>query len=288
MPNEKSASNPVSIDSILEEYSRLLSDEFSERAAMWPRDAEHFQEREVVGGLLSRQITLAMEMASNPSVWSAHVAPLFLRAMTDVHITLAWIIQSSAERAREYVRYGLGQEKLLVEHLKSYVEASDGSPSLREAIRAQEGWLNSQRLTVLTEVNVGSWSGMDTRSMAEAAGCLDLYRFAYCPFSAAVHSTWQHVSRYNLIPCNNPLHGWHREPVLPEPELDADYMYRAAKYAAKSLALFDTYCSPVISSPSAFSFIANALTVEDRWDPEWSHEAQSAQSNETNDSLGTD
>jgi hypothetical protein len=54
----------------------------------------------VLTALLARQATLAIEIASAPQLWNGHSAPLFLRAMTDVHITLSWILLDPKARAR--------------------------------------------------------------------------------------------------------------------------------------------------------------------------------------------
>jgi len=54
----------------------------------------------VLTALLARQATLAIELTSAPQLWNGHSAPLFLRAMTDVHITLSWILHDPKARAR--------------------------------------------------------------------------------------------------------------------------------------------------------------------------------------------
>ena len=51
----------------------------------------NFQSPEVFGvvaALLARQATLAIEISLAPQLWNGHSGPLFLRAMTDLHITL--------------------------------------------------------------------------------------------------------------------------------------------------------------------------------------------------------
>jgi uncharacterized protein len=53
--------------------------------------------------LLARQATLAIELASAPQLWNGHSAPLFLRAIKDVHITLSWILLDPTTRARHYL-----------------------------------------------------------------------------------------------------------------------------------------------------------------------------------------
>src|ERR1035441_11131841 len=79
----------------------------------------------VLTALLARQATLAIEIASAPQLWNGHSAPLFLRAMTDVHITLAWILLDAKTRARQYIDHGLGQAVLELEHRKKRLESAD-------------------------------------------------------------------------------------------------------------------------------------------------------------------
>ena len=120
--------------------------------------------------------------------------------------------------------------------------------------------LNAERFEHLTEVSIGSWSETDTRRMAEEAGCLDLYRLAYTPFSAAVHSMWHHVADYNLGRCRNPLHQYHRVPVDPDLASDIDYVYRAAKYVDKTMDLFDRKTGVSVEASSTLDWFMDALT----------------------------
>src|SRR5713101_2030176 len=156
----------------------------------------------VVTALLARQATLAIELASAPQVWNGHSAPLFLRAMTDVHITLSWILLDPTTRARQYIDHGLGQAVLGLEHRKKEMEhvTDDSKEKLEKIIAAEESWINAQKWGFLVDVNVGSWSGKTTRQMAEEAGILDFYNYVYTPFSQCAHSTWHHVGRYNSCP----------------------------------------------------------------------------------------
>jgi len=147
-----------------------------------------------------------------------------------------------------------------IEHRKAQLKAQGDNSDTDPIIKASEGWLNSQQYTFLTEVNIGSWAGIDTRTMADEAKCLDLYHFAYTPFSSATHSMWQHVSKYNLVPCTNPLHGYHRIPVAPDsPFADVDYFYNAAKYLEESFKLFDETFGVKMTAPSAFTALIEAL-----------------------------
>jgi len=109
--------------------------------------------------------------------------------MADVYITLAWILKAPDERARKFILYGLGQEKLQLEHRKTQIADRKPTPEEQLMIDASKAWINSQRFTFLTEVNLGSWSGLPTREMADQAGCLDFYNYVYMPFSARAHSS---------------------------------------------------------------------------------------------------
>ena len=231
----------------MDEYCSIIVKGFRERWKKWEIEIFNSETYEAIGGLLSRQVTLSMNLASCPPIWNGHIAPLILRAMTDTHITLAWILLDPDERAKKYILYGLGQEKLYIEHLKS--EADENDKRINRMIEVRESWLNSQRRDFMTEVNVGNWAGLNTRQMASEADCQGLYKFAYTPFSGVAHNMWQHISRYNLVPCNNPLHKYHQVAEILDVPSDPDYVYRSAKYVDRSFEAFDKKYNLSISTP---------------------------------------
>lgn len=246
--------------SIADNYIKMVRNELVERWDKWSLDLVKREMYEVIGGLLARQVTLATQLASAPSIWNGHIAPIILRTMVDTYISLAWIFDDPLDRAQKYILYGLGQEKLNLEYRKAAL-AADGIDSEKDPlVKATETWIDSQRYTFLTEVNVGSWSGKSTRDMANEAGCLDLYRYAYTPFSAATHSMWTQISKYNLVTCPNPLHGYHKIPIdSPANYIDPDYLYRAAKYVNKSFRLFDKKTGVRVNTSSALESLAKSL-----------------------------
>lgn len=226
------------LETFIKDYCEGMDALLNERWAKIPIDLAAPEMFEVVGALLARQTTLTTQLACSPQSWNGHVAPLTLRAMIDCHINLAWVLKDPLERARKFIRYGLGQDKLLLEHYKARV-ADD--PALQEGIDAKEAWINSQRFTFLTDVNVGNWAGASTREMAQDAGLIDLYNYAYAPFSSVTHSMWHHIGRYNLEYCQSALHKHHRIPSNKNRQSDLDYLYRSVKYADKSFKCFDTH-----------------------------------------------
>lgn len=237
------------VEALIFEYVEAIRSDLRHRWKAWPLDFSDNELHEAVGALLARQVTLASNFARSPGVWNAHIAPVLLRAMADVYITLAWILQDPKDRARKFIMYGLGQAKLQVEHRKAQAVANGEDPADDPMIAALESWVASQRYPFLTEVDVGSWSGLSSRKMADEAGCLDFYRYVYTPFSASVHSMWHHIGRLNLEPCVSPLHKGHKLPTDPDLEVDPLYLYLAAKYLDKTFRLFDSAIGP--SCPSS-------------------------------------
>ena len=253
--------NVVDLGPLRDEYVHMVREELDARWRAWPIDMSRREVHEVFGGLMARQVSLATQVTRAPQTWNGHVAPLILRAMIDTFIALAWVSKEPVDRARKFIHYGLGQEKLLLEHHRARLEAKKVDADNHPLVREMERWLSAQRLPFMTEVNLGAWSGLDVRKMAEETGNRDLYNFAYAPFSAAVHGMWQHVAKYNLAPCRNPLHGLHRIPADPDLDVDVDYMYRAAKYVDKTFRLFDDFSGVPVSAPSAFSKLVVALNA---------------------------
>lgn len=194
----------------------------------------------VLTALLARQATLAIQFASAPQLWNWHSAPLFLRAMTDLHITLSWILLDPKTRARQYIDHGLGQAVLELEHRRKWLDSApeDSREGMSQMIRAYEAWINTQRWSFLVEVNVGAWSGKTTREMAEESGILDFYNYVYTPFSQGAHSTWFHVGRFNSGPSESSLT---RQLWVARIEDAADVwtLNLAAKYLDKSFNIFD-------------------------------------------------
>lgn len=240
------------ISNMLSKYVETIRNELSQRYKKWALDFSHIEKYEVIGALMARQVSLASNLASTPSIWNAHIAPIILRTMVDTYITLAWIFEDPINRARKFILYGLGREKLMLEHYKTHFKSLGEDVENHPFILGIEGWINSQRFTFLTEVDVGSWSEIDTRRMAEEANCKDIYDFAFTPFSSCTHSMWNHVCKYNLRNWSNPLHRYHGIPIDPALFPDFDYLYRAAKYVEKTFKLFDKQTKVKVKISSAF------------------------------------
>lgn len=206
-----------------------------------PKDIYEHHTIEVIGAILSRQASLAKCIARNPENWDFHIGPILLRAMIDVHITLAWILTDPNSISKKFIEYGLGQEKLQIEHLEDESDQHEDKPLLDLMIDSRKAWLTDQRYAFLTTVNVGSWSEHSTRDIAEKAGCRNLYRFAYSPFSSCAHSMWNHIGKFNVRFSDNSIHKHLRLPFDPDIPPQSETLINSAKYLLKSLNAIDEY-----------------------------------------------
>ena len=128
----------TAITRIIETFVDGSREELLQRWKHWSIDLARGEVHEVIGALLARQVTLATQPAQSPAIWNGHIAPLILRAMADVYIALAWVLKEPDARARKFVLYGLGQEKLQLEHRKTQLAEREPTPEEQLMIEASE------------------------------------------------------------------------------------------------------------------------------------------------------
>lgn len=232
--------NDDELHKLIESYTAYLNESFEAIWNLVSVEADKLEAYSVIGALLSRQVTLSREMMQSPGTWNGHSAPMFLRSMTDLQITLGWILEDLEERARKYIMHGLGEAKLSMEHYKAEIELAPDdayADQLRDMAERHRQWINSQRREFFVEVNLGNWAKLDTFAMAREIGKESLYKFAYRPFSQATHNMWPHVSVYNSAHCENALHRFHLVPKLFDAKFEPDFMYRSCKYVHQTYEL---------------------------------------------------
>lgn len=248
---------------LIDKYIDGVTNEFRVRWEQWPISIEQPGPSEVTVGLLRRQYGLSLNLATNPNIWNAEIAPIILRCMVEVYITLAWILEDPVTRSGKYIEYGLGQEKLIIKHRNDEAKdqglSIDDDPLNQESIR----WLENQKFSFFVDINLGSWSGIDARKMAEEANCQDFYRYTYPRFSTVVHSTWNHISRIELQTCANPLHGGHKVPRM-RPTLEhGGFFELAAKYLDKTFNLVDRKLGLTVKLPSTYRDLLSDIVWKD-------------------------
>ena len=113
--------------------------------------------------------------------------------MAYVDIALAWVLKEPDARARKFVLYGLGQEKLQLEHRKTQLAEREPTPEEQLMIEASEAGSTHNDLPS-SQKSTWKLFGLSTREMADQAGCLDFYNYVYTPFSACAHSMWHDIA----------------------------------------------------------------------------------------------
>jgi len=228
------------LERVIGEYIQSARGALKKRLAQWRREVFDTEVNDAVGGLLARQVSLATCIAQSPSIWCPHVLPILLRCMADVYINFCWVVKDPATRSRQFIEYGLGQEKLAIEKYREAIAGeSTPHPEALEIAEHRERLLDSERYRFLIPVNLGSWSELSTRDMAIEVDEKQFYDLVFSQFSAAVHSTWQQIWRCNLYECSNPLHMGHRVPFDPDLPPDIPGFTHSAKYLCKTFAKFD-------------------------------------------------
>lgn len=76
------------LEELIRSFVKQARLELQERWGKWALDISENEIHEVVGALLARQVTLSRQIAECPSIWNGHIAPIILRAMADVYISL--------------------------------------------------------------------------------------------------------------------------------------------------------------------------------------------------------
>jgi len=200
-------------------YAKEITAEFD---ALWNSckiTAANYEMFEVVNSLVARQTTLTIYLAQDPLLWNVHFVPIIQRCIFEIHINLAWIFKKPVERSKQFVEYGLGLQKLYIEHLKANRDSY--GEHFEEMLGAEINWLHSQRNPDLLLVDVGvSWSGLSLRDMAQEVALIDYYNLYYSLLNAAVHSNWHFIGKHNVERCENVLHRRHFLPSVGGVESD--------------------------------------------------------------------
>lgn len=199
---------------VADRYAGALEREIMERAALHTPDLGNPLPDEVRFGLLARQTRFTAAVTRDAMLWSEDLGRVFARSIIETYVTMAWLVKNAQQSDYEaFVEYGLGQEKLLIEHLRARNGGREGTDDAA-ALSERELWLSQFQYAYLTSVNVGQWSSKNVREMSAAVGEKELYDFAYVPFSSEVHGMWNAIAHANLRRCEEPLHRFHLVPDL--------------------------------------------------------------------------
>jgi hypothetical protein len=187
-----------------------------------PLDLAHPLESELYGALLTRLVRSVRHLLKKPEYWNGELGALVLRSMAESAITLGWLVRKGSANDRErFWLYGLGQEKLALDHLAaSPLRGQFLTRRGERDIAARREWLESQRANQLLPVDLSDWTTLTVRQLAEQSEMIDIYNAVYGPMSANVHGSWNVIARTCMRYCMNPLHRFHLIPDVEAVNLD--------------------------------------------------------------------
>jgi Family of unknown function (DUF5677) len=250
-----------SLTEILAEYRRHLTEEVT---GYWSSSTPNLalpQKGEVLAGLLAREARLVCAMASDTFLWTPDIGEIVLRSQVEAHVNLTWLIRcGKAKDFASFVEYGLGQEKLAVEHLYARVqEKGTGVPGGEEHVRERLRVVNNEIFSAFLPVNVGDWINKSVRERAQEAGLDDDYNLLYLPASSVAHSAWNSLTQQNLRRCANPLHRFHRMPVIRDFPAIPELFMRAVELMDESLEVWAGDLGVQRKTPTAADRLSDVL-----------------------------
>lgn len=245
---------------LVKEYQNNITNELKQRWNNWSIVYEQKEVYEVIGGLLARQTSLVHYYVESPNMWNFDCGPIVMRSLAENYLNICWIlIEDSHNRAKLFIDYGLGQEKLMLEKQK---EANKGNEEVIKQIEQLQQFWEEQKLSVHTDINFGAWNNKSTRQIAKEAKEDEFYDFVYAPFSEATHGTWNHVFKYNITKSDNPLHGYLKIPDLERMSPNIHFLDLSAKYMRMAFNKVDEY----IPLPDDLKIISSEDILQDKID----------------------
>jgi len=210
---------------------RDLNKELEEITYKYKLDLRDTKKFEVLTGMLSRNAQFLADLCSNISNLFDPISKIILRCMFETRVRLKWYIKKGKGKDYdEFKEYGLGQEKLLLEHYKNLLD--DKRPNkvdLENYCQQIENWINMQNLTMLLPIDLkGKIGEKNLRDMCIELNELNIHRYYLSPFSSYVHGYWNSICKVNLVQCKNPLHGFHFIPQITPRVIDIYILIDAA------------------------------------------------------------
>jgi hypothetical protein len=170
---------------------------------------------EVLLGLACRIYRLTVQVVSFLPNWTEDIGQVFLRMAVESYIIWKWLREKGTEDDfKSFYEHGLGQQKLYMEHLNSYLEAQGLTPEEVAEMNPGLNFLKKHKMPDFIPVNVGNAWKKDLRKISEEAGVKALHSLIFGPTSSVVHGMYDSIDRYYLRQCFNPFHCLHRVPLF--------------------------------------------------------------------------
>ena len=187
--------------------------------------------------LLGRLASLMEYSIGIPHVWNAYMAPIILRPIAEIMLSIKWLSGDIVQRSFRLIHASIIQArndlKRLEKSLKERKFSSDVE-IMRDFMKSR-----IESLERLFPCEKDQQRVPNLWKMAKNANCMNFYNIEMSEWSACVHSSWHHVSLHNLTHWENPLYGFHRVPMVAPLECDIQYLRSAARICQTSIEEID-------------------------------------------------
>lgn len=168
---------------------------------------------EILLGLACRIYRLTIHIVSFLPNWTEDIAEAFLRMIIESYIYYQWLKKKGQRQDFErFYEYGLGQQKLRMEHLTQYFQSQGLSAEEAKKQNMGMNFLKKHKMPEFVPVTIGNPLGKTLRVIAQEADCREIYALVYSPASSAVHGMYDSLDLFYSRTCANPFHCLHKVP----------------------------------------------------------------------------
>lgn len=210
--------------SLIEEIGEIKSQYFTEAKELRYKVIDHFFEHAKTSGIDSRYegafglalygLTLFIEIICYRIPLSI-TGRLSLRTLVEILITFKYLItkeKAYPEIWENYRNYGTGQLKLVylkIQEMNKEINCID--------LKIIEEIVNEDKWIEFIPINLGHWDSLDLRKISDEVGLKEIYDTYYNYTSGYMHANWGAIRESVYQKCVNPLHRFHRGPILDMP-----------------------------------------------------------------------
>lgn len=217
---------------------------------------------EVLNGLFFRVFRFYHSFLISFHFWAADIGEMTYRTMLESVFYLRFLSKEDNEDLyKEFVKYGIGQEKLFKAHLATLldekkIESSDEIIDYVNSSTDDEIWDELISIKLSNFVNLNK--------LADKIDSKYEYSVYYQRYSITEHGQWPALKRFYLKRCKNPLHRFHFIGNARLPHLDLNFListtglfYEAYLTWIKAYGLSDEVASIIENYTNCISKIEN-------------------------------
>ncbi len=188
---------------------------------------------QVINGLFFRTLRFYHSFVISFHFWSMDMSEIITRSMLESKYYLKFLLDNDKEEFyQEFVKYGIGQEKLYKLHLARLIDEGkiEKTDSLVDFIDSQS---DDEIWDELVSIKLKNFD--DIRKIADSIGEKDSYSLEYQPYSITIHGQWPALRKFYLRRCEDPLHRFHYIGTTQLPPLDPRTLFQTEAI------FYDTY-----------------------------------------------